>query len=140
MKKKSSRIVKAKAFVRLASKIKKRFPRLPICIVADGLYVSEKVLKICKANKWDYIICYKEGCAPSIEQEYEAIPEKNKAGDLEYINGVIFRDLNVNILKYRETKIKKGEAVTTEFGWITSIEITDKNAQKLVRLDEADGK
>ena len=34
-----------KAFVRLAEKIKKRFPRLPICIVADGLYVSEKVLQ-----------------------------------------------------------------------------------------------
>ena len=42
-------------------------------------------------------------------------------------------NLNVNVLKYRETKIKKGEAVTTEFVWITSIEITDKNAQKLVR-------
>ena len=28
----------SKAFVRLASKIKNRFPRLPICIVADGLY------------------------------------------------------------------------------------------------------
>ena len=123
----------SKAFVRLASKIKKRFPRLPICIVADGLYVSEKVLKICKANKWDYIIRYKEGCAPSIEQEYEAIPEKKKIGGTEYVNGVIFKDLNVNVLKYRETKIKKGEAVTTEFVWITSIEITDKNAKKLVR-------
>ena len=123
----------SKAFVRLASKIKKRFPRLPICIVADGLYVSEKVLKICKANKWDYIIRYKEGCAPSIEQEYEAIPEKKKVGGTEYVNGVIFKDLNVNVLKYRETKIKKGEAVTTEFVWITSIEITDKNAKKLVR-------
>ena len=41
--------------------------------------------------------------------------------------------MNVNVLKYRETKIKKGEAVTTEFVWITSIEITDKNAKKLVR-------
>lgn len=123
----------SKAFIRLASKIKKHFPRLPICIVADGLYVSEKVLNICKANKWDYIIRYKEGCAPSIEQEYEAIPEKNKAGDAEYINEVIFRDLNVNVLKYKETKIKKGKTVTTEFAWITSIEITNKNAQKLVR-------
>lgn len=82
----------SKAFVRLASKIKNRFPRLPICIVADGLYVSEKVLKMCQANRWDYIIRYKEGCAPSIEQEYEAIPEKNKAGKAEYVNGVIFKD------------------------------------------------
>lgn len=123
----------SKAFVRIGSKIKKRFPRLPICIVADGLYVSEKVLKICKANKWDYIIRYKEGCAPSIEQKYKAILEKNQADKAEYVNGVIFKDLDVNVLKYRETKKKRGESVTTEFAWITNIEITDKNAQKLVR-------
>lgn len=123
----------SKAFVRIAAKIKKCFPRLPICIVADGLYVSEKVLKICKANSWDYIIRYKEGCAPTIEQEYKAIPEKNKAGNAEYVNGVIFKDLDVNVLKYRETKKKRGESVTTEFAWITNIEITNKNAQKLVK-------
>ena len=123
----------SKAFVRIAAKIKNRFPRLPICIVADGLYVSEKVLKICKANKWDYIIRYKEGCASSIEKEYQAIPEKQKAGKAEYINGVIFKDFDVNVLKYRETKVKRGEVVTTEFAWITNSEITDKNAQKLVQ-------
>ena len=31
----------SKAFIRLAGKIKSRFPRLPVCIVADGLYVDE---------------------------------------------------------------------------------------------------
>ena len=121
----------SKAFVRLAAKLKKHFPRLPICIVADGLYVSEKVMKICEEYGWDYIIRYKEGCAPSIEEEYKAIPEKNEAGKAEYINGIIYRDMEVNVLKYRETKIKKGKPVTTEFAWITSIKITNKNAKKL---------
>ena len=122
----------SKAFVRLAAKLKKRFPRLPICIVADGLYVSEKVMKICEEYGWDYIIRYKEGCAPSIEEEYRAIPEKNEVGKAEYINGITYRDMEVNVLKYRETKIKKGAPVTTEFAWITSIKITNKNAKKLV--------
>lgn len=122
-----------KAFVRLAEKIKKRFPRLSICIVADGLYVSEKVIQICEGNNWKYIIRYKEGCAPSIEEEYQAIPEKDREGSAEYINGVLFKDREVNVLKYREAKIKKGEAVTTEFAWITSIGITKGNAEKLVR-------
>lgn len=121
----------SKAFVRLAAKIKKRFPRLPICIVADGLYVSEKVLEICRENRWNYIIRYKEGCASSIEREYQAIPEKQKSEKAEYINGVIFKDFDVNVLKYTETKIKQGKTVTTEFAWITDIEITDKNAEKL---------
>ena len=46
---------------------------------------------------------------------------------------MIFKDLDVNVLKYRETKKKRGESVTTEFAWITNIEITNKNAQKLVK-------
>ena len=32
----------SKAFVRLAARIKKKFPRLPIIITADGLYVTKK--------------------------------------------------------------------------------------------------
>jgi len=32
----------SKAFVRLAEKIKKRFPRLPIIITVDGLYVCQE--------------------------------------------------------------------------------------------------
>ena len=89
-------------------------------------------MKICEEYRWDYIIRYKEGCARSVEEEYKAIPEKNEAGKAEYINGIIYRDVEVNVLKYRETKIKKGEPVTTEFAWITSITITNKNAKKLV--------
>lgn len=36
----------SKAFIRLAGKIKKSFPRLSIIITADGLYVSQKVIQI----------------------------------------------------------------------------------------------
>ena len=58
--------------------MKKRFPRLPIIITADGLYVSQKVIQPCTDYGWDYIIRYKEGCAPSIAKEYKALPEKRK--------------------------------------------------------------
>ena len=123
----------SKAFLRLAGKIKKNFPRLPICIVADGLYVSQKVIKTCKACGWDYIIRYKEGCAPTIEVEYQGTPEKDRAGNAEYVNEVIFRDMDVNVLKYMEKHIKEGKEKITEFAWITSMEITDRNAEKLAR-------
>lgn len=122
-----------KAFIRLAEKIKKKFPRLPICIVADSLYVTERVLKTCRDYQWEYIIRYKEGSAPTIEKEYAAIPEKNTSGKAEYINGVIFGEYDVNVLKFSETKMKKKTPVTTDFVWITSIEITKKNAEKLAK-------
>ena len=57
---------------------------MPICILADGLYVSEKVINRCKEYNWSYIIRYKEGCASSIKEEYNAIKklQKNISSDL----------------------------------------------------------
>lgn len=124
----------SKAFVRLAAKIKAKFPRLPIIITADGLYVTQTVLQICKDYHWDYIIRYKEGCASSIAKEYHALPEKETVGaDIEYQNKVMFNDFDVNLIYFRERRIVKGKEKETEFAWITSIEITQSNAKKIVR-------
>lgn len=123
----------SKAFVRLAAKIKKRFPRLPIIITADGLYVTKKVLQICKDYHWDYIIRYKEGSASSIAKEYRALPEKTVGTDIAYQNKIMFNEFDVNLIYYRERWIVKGKAEETEFAWITSIEITTRNAKKIVR-------
>ena len=124
----------SKAFVRLAAKIKKKFPRLPIIITADSLYVTRKVLQICKDYGWDYIIRYKEGCASTIAKEYRALPEKETVGsNIEYQNKIMFNEFDVNLIYYRERRIVKGEEKETEFAWITSIEITKGNAKKIVR-------
>jgi len=123
----------SKAFVRLAAKIKKKFPRLPIIITADGLYVTKNVLQICKEYHWDYIIRYKEGSASSIAKEYRALPEKETMGtDIEYQNKIMFNEFDVNLIYYREKRIIKGKEKETEFAWITSIEITKSNAKKIV--------
>ena len=125
----------SKAFVRLAKKIKKSFPRLPIVIIVDGLYVSQKVMQICKDNGWDYIIRYKEGCASSIAQEYQALPEKEKIGsEIEYQNQIIFQNTDVNLIYYTEKKVQAdGEEKITKFAWITSITISKSNAKKIVK-------
>ena len=124
----------SKAFVRLAAKIKKKFPRLPIVITADGLYVTQRVLQICKDYHWDYIIRYKEGCASSIANEYRALPEVEKSGtDMEFQNDIMFQDFDVNLIYYKDKRKVDGEEKTTGFAWITSIRITKNNAKKIVR-------
>ena len=124
----------SKAFIRLAAKIKKKFPRLPIIISADGLYVTQNVLRVCKEYHWDYIIRYKEGRAASIAKEYRALPEKETVGtDIEYQNQIMFHEFDVNLIYYREKRIEKVEEKETEFAWITNIEITKSNAKKIVR-------
>ena len=122
----------SKAFVRLSAKIKKAFPRLPICIIADGLYVTQTVLQICADNRWNYIVRYKEGSAPLIEKEYQELPEHEYAGaQIEYANQIIFQKFDVNLLHFTERKVENGEEKVTEFAWITNFEITKKNAEKI---------
>lgn len=120
-----------KAFKRLVKKIKKTYPRLPICIVADGLYVAENVMELCESYHWKYIIRYKEGCAKSIEEEYLAIPEKEKSGNKEYVNDVIYKSGKVNMLVQKEIQIKNRKEKINIFKWITNFKITGKNAEKI---------
>ena len=120
-----------KAFKRLVKKIKKTYPRLPVCIVADGLYVAENVLELCESYQWKYIIRYKEGCAKSIEEEYLTIPEKEKSGNTEYVNGVIYKSGTINMLLQKEKQIKNGTEKINIFKWITNLKITRKNAEKI---------
>ena len=125
----------SKAFVRLAKKLKQAFPRLPICIVADGLYVNSKVMETCRSNTWKYLIRYKEGCAPTIEKEFVETPEKEVIDGVEYANDIVYhyKNLAVNILRYKEKRVKSGKEKETIYTWITNIEISKKNAKKLVR-------
>ena len=91
------------------------------------------MLQICKEYHWDYIIRYKEGSAPSIADEYRALPEKETIGtDIEFQNQIMFYDYDVNLIYYREKRVIKGEEKTIGFSWITSICITKNNAKKIV--------
>ena len=49
-----------RAFYRMAERIKKEYPRLPIIISGDALYACEPVMKKCKENKWEYILRFKK--------------------------------------------------------------------------------
>ena len=99
------------AFKRLAVKIKKAFPRLPILLPADSLYASEPVMDTCRDNGWDFIIRYKTGSIPSITEEYEKIPEKGTEGHAEFVNDIDHNWKAVNMLRFWEEKIINGEIV-----------------------------
>lgn len=120
----------SKAFKRLAARMKKDFPRLPIVLLCDSLYAGEPVFDICKKNHWNYIIRYKEGSIPSIMEDYEGIPEKGRGnkGKTEFVNGIGYKKHEVSVLKFEEKQIRKGEVVTIRFQWLTNMELTKKNA------------
>jgi hypothetical protein len=58
-----------KAYVRLAAKLKRDYPRLPICIGADALYPNQTFFQICEQNRWAWTVTFKDGNLPSVWEE-----------------------------------------------------------------------
>jgi len=58
-----------KVFERLAKKIKKQFPRLPILLLADSLYASKTVMDVCRECKWEYLIRFKDGSIKALRSK-----------------------------------------------------------------------
>lgn len=90
------------AFKRLAEKIKQFFPRLPICIVADGLYPNQTFMEICKQMNWDYIVTLKDGSLKALQRI------------------ISVRTLVCGSLE--ENAANKNEKITRKYKWINNLE------------------
>ena len=129
-----------KASYRLLNKIKKRFPKLPIIIGGDALYLGRPFLELCDTLKFDYIIRYKETDAPTIKRNFDEIKIIDE--NYEYQNEIIFGDLKnkdfytLNVINYDEESVDEetGEITITNFSFVTSLHITSKNKNALVLL------
>ena len=49
-----------KAFYRLSKRLKARFPRLPLCLLLDGLFAGGPTFKICEDHDWKNLIVLQE--------------------------------------------------------------------------------
>ncbi len=54
------------ACARLAKTLKQDYPRLAICLVADGLYPNQTFFRVCQEHGWSWIVTLKEGNLPSV--------------------------------------------------------------------------
>lgn len=77
-----------KAFGRITEKIKKNFPRLPICLLLDGLYSNEPVMEICDKNGWKFISVLKNG---SLSRLQEDIRDTEEAARIRFERPVIIK-------------------------------------------------
>lgn len=142
-----------KAFKRLAEKLKKDYPRLKICVLADSLYASEPVFEKCtKDNGWHFLIRYKDGSIPSVAEEYRSIrsfggsdslegtiareyPRKgkvNKKLHMEWVPEIDYREYSLTLLalEIKETEERSGKTKTFVFQWLTDLTITHRNADE----------
>ena len=103
-----------KAFRRLAEKLKHFFPRLPMCIHADGLYPNKTFFEICKTHDWRYIVTLKDGSLKSLweEVEMELLISKNqrKIEDettkqaYRWLTGLVYQGFHLSWVECLETQ------------------------------------
>ena len=59
----------SKAFGRLAQRLKKGFPRLPLVLLLDGLYPNGPVFSLCQNNRWQSIITLKDKSLKTVQEQ-----------------------------------------------------------------------
>jgi len=146
-----------KAFYRLAERLKQRFPRLPICLLLDGLFAGGPTFSICEKNHWKYLIVLQEDDIPYINGEFKVLsklaPEDHlvfRTGiqleikqDLRWVNKIAYVDSkqeehDVSVIECLETKPDSDkQPKTTRFKWVTNINVT---VRKVVTLANQGGR
>lgn len=131
-----------KAFVRLSKKIKKDFPQLPICILADGLYPNNTVFGICAKHGWKFIITLKDGNLKSFREETfllkatahrQSVFRTDKTSETTllyaYLNDIGYSGQLFSWVECRETIVKLKEKKTEEkkFVYITNVRQDPQN-------------
>ncbi|MEA1980273.1 MAG: hypothetical protein U9N54_04795 [candidate division Zixibacteria bacterium] len=141
-----------KAFKRLAETIKKMYPRLPICVTADGLYPNKTFFAICKANNWNYIVTFKDGSLPSVWKVVHAVyditsnndcsenfTENGKNIDRYYVwlPGIDYHGHKLTWFFCHEmiTKLteEEEEIKNQQFTWLTDLKVRKDNVKELAQ-------
>ena len=139
-----------KAFYRLADRLKKYCPRLPICILGDGLYAKKPVFDICEANDWKYIIVLQDDQLKCIQDEVDIIRPKQPAEEKQVFKGkdiitgkyhfhpkVAYKGHQLNWFSCNETIEKREKAdqkkpkETSTFEYVSNIEPTKEIVAEL---------
>ena len=107
-----------KAFRRLAKQLKQFFPRLPICIHADGLYPNKPFFDLCKENNWRFIVTLKDDSLKSLWEDIDAellVNHQNQRRvasakieqNFRWLNGLNYQDTKLSWLECQETQQKQ---------------------------------
>lgn len=140
-----------KACYRLMQRLKQRFPRLPICLLLDGLYAGGPTFSICERHHWKYLIVLQEADIPYINDEFKALsplePQDHLVlhtgvqfeikQDLRWVNQIDYIDTQdaahrVAVIECLETKPDAAkQPQTTRFKWVTNFNVKAHNVVAL---------
>ncbi len=121
---------------RLMERLKKAFPRMPICMSGDSLYACQGFFDGCRDRGWRYILRYKEGSIPSVMDEFQASKnlykhrrESVREGTAcwhDYVEGIKYRGHRLNVAEYGSSD------AAYPLYYVTDLPISEKNVENLV--------
>ena len=139
-----------KAFYRLSTRLKARFPHLPICLLLDGLFAGGPTFQLCHDYDWRYLIVLQDADLPQVHRTYHLVrsqtPENHKQirlgqqqqirQDYHWVKQIDYRDSqdhhhSLNMLVCQETKPSRQGDTTTTFKWLTNLIPTAHNVDTL---------
>jgi len=125
------------AFYRLADKLFRYFPRLPVCLTMDSLYACAPVFDVCRHNNWRFIIRFKDGSIPSVAEEFHALKGmepsqsivRTQAGvtkTCRYVTHIPYQSHDLNIVECIQSDL------AYPFVFITDLPVSKRNCESLV--------
>jgi len=143
----------SKAFQRLAKRLKARFPRLPLCLLLDGLYADGPTFQLCEKYDWKYLIVLQESDLPNLHRSFAAVrphlPNQRKrvclpqtraekveqnyawAEDLAYVDSQK-RQHSLSLIECQETRTIAEQSVSaTRYKWVVNFTLTAHNVDRL---------
>jgi hypothetical protein len=113
------------AFKRLSAKIKENFKRLPIVIVADGLYPNKSFFSICAENRWEFVVALQDGNLKTLWKDINReLATSQNLRKLITVSGDMQSIRWLNDLTFGETKLSWTECRenSNRFVFITSLQ------------------
>jgi len=125
-----------KAFLRLTERLHVEFPRLPVCLLLDGLYAIAPVFDRCDQYGWRFIATLREGRQPTAFDEAVQtllmtpaqvlrMERKGEHGPVEqtlrWTNDIEFEDHKLNVLLAGEISPR----AATLWAWVTNFALSN---------------
>jgi hypothetical protein len=137
------------AFKRLSVRLKYYFPRLPVCILADGLYTNIALMDICHDYGWKFITVFRNGNLPSVWKEVDSLLRlENNMKEVicsesnwwytyryRYLKDIEYQKYKINWMECVQEKQHRttGEKVENSFVFLTNMNVNQLNIVSLMK-------
>ena len=117
------------AFKRMATRLKKNFPKLKFIITGDALYASGPFIKLCLDNNWDYIFRLKSDKLQTVNRDFDGIISLESGST--FNNYFLVKDYQYNKYSFNIIRYIEDSKV---FTYITNLIVDDSNIKTVINL------